>query len=126
MNVPKREFLASIVSSILLNQVPLNCDDSGCPTMSIVIENHNIHGALLDLGASVNLLRFTMYEKLGLRELKPTKMVLQLVDHSMSLPRGMVEDVFIKTREFIFSVDFVVLETEVVLSPENKIPVILG
>ena len=67
-----------------------------------------------------------MYERLGLWELKPTKIILQLVDHSTRLSRGLVEDVLIKVGEFILLVDFVVLETEVVVSPENEIPVILG
>ena len=49
--------------------------------------------ALLDLGASVNLLPFTEYERLGLGELKPTKMVIQLANRSTRLPRGVVEDV---------------------------------
>ena len=97
-----------------------------CPTISIVIGNHNIHQALLDLGASVNLRPFMVYERLGLGELKSTIMVFQLVDRSTRLPRGMVEDVLIKVREFIFSVDFVVLETEDVVSLENKIPEVLS
>jgi len=91
-----------------------------------VVGHHNIHLALLDLGASVNLLPFTVYERLGLAELKPTKVVLQLADCSTRLPRGMAEDVLIKVGEFIFSVDFVVLETKSVLCTENKIPIILS
>ena len=125
-NVPKRAFLTSNVSSIILNQVPLKCQNMGCPTISIVVGNHTIHRALLDLGDSVNLLSFTVYERLGPGELKSTKMVLQLTDCSSRLPRGMVEDVLIKLGKFIYPVDFVVLETKVVVSPKNKISVILG
>lgn len=79
--------------------------------------------ALLDLGAIVNLLPFTVYEKLGLGELKPTKMVLQLADRSTRLPRGVIEDVLLKVGEFIFPVDFIVLETEKVPNIESQIPV---
>jgi len=75
-NVPKRAFLTSNVSSIISNQMPLKCKDPGCPTISITVGNHTIHPALPDLGASVNLLPFTVYESLGLGELKSTKMVL--------------------------------------------------
>ena len=75
-NVPKRAFLTSNVSSIISNQMPLKCKDPGCPTISITVGNHTIHPALPDLGASVNLLPFTVYERLGLGELKSTKMVL--------------------------------------------------
>jgi len=38
----------------------------------------------------------------------------------------LIEDVLVKVGDFIYPVDFVVLETEVVVSPENEIPVILG
>jgi len=58
--------------------------------------------------------------------LKPTKIILQLDDRSTRLLRGMVEDVLIKVGEFIFPVDFVVLETKGLLSTENEMPVILS
>jgi len=114
------------MSSIISNQASLKCKDPGCPIFSIVIGNNNIHEALLDLGASVDLLPFTMCERLGLEELKPTKMVLQLDDDSTMLPREMAEDVFIKVGKFIFPVDFVVLETEVLISRNNEMLAILG
>jgi len=106
--------------------VPLKCKDPGCPTIFIVIGNHNIHRALLDLGPSVNLLPFIVYQRSGLEELKPVKMIFQLADCSWRLARGMIEDVLIKVGEFIFLVDFVVLKTEVMKSSENETPVILG
>ena len=52
--------------------------------------------------------------------------VLQLADHSTRLPRGLVDDALIKAGEFIFLVNFIVLEIEDVVSLENEIPVILG
>ena len=125
-NVPKRAFLTSNVSSIISNQVSLKCKDPSCPTISIVVGNHIIHRALLDLGTSVNFLSFTVYERLGRGEFKSTKMVLQLADRSTRLPRGLIEDVLVKVGDFIYPVDFVVLKTEVVVSPENEIPIILG
>jgi len=72
-----------------------------CPTIFIVIGDQLIYRALLDLGASVNLIPFTEYERLGLGELKPTKMVIQLDDRSTRLPRGIVEDMLIRVGEFI-------------------------
>ena len=75
-NAPKRAFLDSKVSSIISNQVGIKCRDSGCPTISIMIGHHNIRRAFPDLRASVNLLTFAVYERLGFGELKPTKMVL--------------------------------------------------
>ena len=72
------------------------------------------------------MLPFTEYERLGLGELKPTKMVIQLADRSTTLPRGVVEDVLIRVGEFIYPVDFIVLETEKVANEANQMPVILG
>ena len=67
--------------------------DPGCPTISIAIEDQLIHRALLDSGANVNLTLFTKYERLELGELKPIEMVIQLVDRSIRLPRGIIENV---------------------------------
>ena len=49
--------------------------------------------ALLDLGTSDNLIPFSVYQKLGLGELKPTSVTLQLADRSVRESRGIVDDV---------------------------------
>jgi hypothetical protein len=71
-----------------------------------------IERALLDLGASVNLLPYSVYLQLGLEELKPTSMTLQLADRYVKIPRGIVEDVLIKVDKFYFPMDFIVLDIE--------------
>ena len=63
---------------------------------------------------------------MGLGELKPTKTILQLAYRSTRAPKGLVEDVLIKVGEFIYPVDFVLLETESVTNPDAQILVILG
>ena len=87
--MPKKAFLASSASSIIFHQIQMKYKDPGCPNISIVIGDQFIPRALLDLGASVNLLPFTEYERLELGDLKPTKMVIQLADRLTRLPRGM-------------------------------------
>jgi len=74
--VPKKIFLTSSANSILSHQISGKYKDLDCPTVSIVIGDQLIHITLLDLGASVNLIPFTEYERLELGELKPTKMVI--------------------------------------------------
>ena len=78
------------------------------------------------MGASVNLIYFIEYERLGLGELKPTKMVIQLADRSTRLPRDIVEDMLIRVGEFIYPVDFVVVETERVSNIACQVPMILA
>jgi hypothetical protein len=77
-------------------------------------------------GTSVNLLPYSVYLQLGLGELKPTSMTLQLTDRSVKVPQGIVEDVLIKVGKFYFPVDFIMLDTELVLNLCSEILVILG
>jgi hypothetical protein len=63
---------------------------------------------------------------LGLRELKPTKVVLQLTDQCIRKPRGIVEDVLVRIHKFYFPVDFIVLNTKPISHASNHILVILG
>ncbi|RVW59887.1 hypothetical protein CK203_100542 [Vitis vinifera] len=68
--------------------------------------------ALLDLGASVNLLPYSVYKQLGLGELKPTAITLSLADRSVKIPRGVIEDVLVQVDNFYYPVDFVVLDID--------------
>jgi hypothetical protein len=62
----------------------------------------------------------------GLGELKPTKVVLQLADRSVVIPRGIVEDVLVQVDKFYFPMDFIVLDTQPVAQSSTEVPVILG
>ena len=100
--------------------------DPGSPTISVNIGGTCIDKALLDLGASVNLLPYSVYKELGLGELKPTNITLSLADRSVKIPKGIVEDVLVKVDKFYYPVDFVVLDTEPIASGPNHVPIILG
>ena len=63
---------------------------------------------------------------MGLGEHKPTNITLSLVDRSVKIPKGIVEDVLIKVDKFYYPVDFVVLDTELIASGPNHVPIILG
>ena len=100
--------------------------DPGSPTISVNIGGTCIDKALLDLGASVNLLPYSVYKQLGLGELKPTNITLSLADRSVKIPKGIVEDVLVKVGKFYYPVDFVVLDTEPIAVGPNHVPIILG
>ncbi|XP_026459761.1 uncharacterized protein LOC113360469 [Papaver somniferum] len=125
-NVQKKAFLTEQISSILQHNTPPKYKDPGCPTISCIIGDFMIKQALFDLGASVNLLPFSVYEQLGLGELKPTSVTLQLADISVKVPRGIVENVLIQIDKFYYPVDFIVLDTQPVANASKEIPVILG
>ena len=100
--------------------------DPGCPTISVNIGGTCVEKALLDLGASVNLLSYSMYKQLGLGELNPTSITLSLTDRSIKIPKGTVEDVLMQVDKFYYPVDFVVLDTEPATTGANYVPIILG
>jgi len=125
LNVKKKAFLVEQVSVILQNNNALKYKDTGCPIISCFIGEHKIERALLDLGANVNLLSYSVFQSLNLGELKPTFVTLLLADRSVKLPRGIVEDVLVQVDKFIYHVDFFVLDTQPVEAC-NSIPVILG
>jgi hypothetical protein len=125
-NVPKKAFMTKQVSAILQCKLPLKYKDPGCPVITCMKGFSQIEWALLDLGASVNLLPYSIYVQLRLGELKPTSMTLQLADRSVKIPWGIVEDVLIKVDKFYFLVDFIVLDTVPVQVVGSEIPMILG
>ena len=100
--------------------------DPGSPTISVNIGGTCIDKALLDLGASVNLLPYSVYRQLGLGELKPTNITISLADRSVKILKGIVEDVLVKVDKFYYPVDFVVLHTEPIAIGPNHVPIILG
>ena len=100
--------------------------DPGSPTISVNIGGTCIEKALLDLGASVNLLPYSVYKHLGLGELKPTNITLSLADRSVKIPKGIIKDVLVKVDKFYYPIDFVVHDTEPIENRPNHVPIILG
>jgi hypothetical protein len=125
-NIPKKAFMTKLVSAILQYKLPLKYKDLGCPTITFMTGVSQIERALLDLGASMNLMSYSVYLQLGLGEMKPTSMTLQLTDRPVKIPRGIVEDVLIKVDKFYFPIDFIVLDMELIQVVGTEIPMILG
>ncbi|GJR50198.1 reverse transcriptase domain-containing protein [Tanacetum coccineum] len=64
----------------------------------------------------------SVWKKLSLPELTPTRMTLELADRSVAHPKGVAEDVFVKVGKFYFPADFVVVDYDV----DPRVPLILG
>ena len=126
LSVNKEAFMTEQSTSLIRNNFPLKYKDPRSPTISIVVGNSKLGHALVDLGASVNLLPYSIYVDLGLGELVPTNITLQLADRSVKMPRGIVKDVLVQVDKFYFLVDFVVLDTQPMVNQGTQFPVILG
>nr|KYP35333.1 hypothetical protein KK1_043639 [Cajanus cajan] len=109
-------------SAIIQKSLPQKSRDPGSFTLPVSIGNLSVGKALLDLGASVNLMPLSMLKKIGEVEVRPTRMTLQLADRSIKLPHGIVEDMIVKVDKFMFPVDFVVMDME----EDVEVPLILG
>ncbi|KAL6313707.1 hypothetical protein AAG906_010126 [Vitis piasezkii] len=126
LNVNKKAFLTEQVSVVIQCKSPLKYKDPGCPTISVMIGGKVVEKALLDLGASVNLLPYSVYKQLGLGELKSTSITLSLADRLVKIPRGIIEDVLVQVDNFYYPIDFVVLDTDPLVKEANYVPIILG
>ena len=126
LGIEKKAFLTEQVSAIIQSKTPVKYKDPGSPTILVNIGRTCIDKALLDLGASVKLLPYSVYKQLSLGELKPTNITLSLADRSMKIPKGIVEDVLVKVEKLYYPVDFVVLDTEPIANGPNHVPIILG
>ena len=125
LGIEKKAFLTEQVCAIIQSRNPVKYKDPGSPTISVNIGGNCIDKSLLDLGASVNLLPYSVYKQLGLGELKPTNITLSLADRSVKIPKGIVEDVLVKIDKFYYPVDFVVPDTEPIANEPNHVPIIL-
>ncbi|XP_057811624.1 uncharacterized protein LOC131025855 [Salvia miltiorrhiza] len=103
-------------SAILQRKLLVKIKDPGSFTIACMIGDQHFGKALCDLGTSINLMPLSIFKKLAIGELKPTSMVLQMADRSVTYPRG------IEVGDFIFPADFVVLDIE----DDKNIPLILG
>ncbi|GKD90362.1 hypothetical protein Tco_1365869 [Tanacetum coccineum] len=99
-------------STVLLNKLPSKEKDPGSFTIPYDIRHLHINNALADLAASISLMPYMMYEKLGLGEPKPTRMSLELADRPFLATAQEMIDVFNKkitmrvgNEEVIFDVD---------------------
>ncbi|RDY12472.1 hypothetical protein CR513_02730, partial [Mucuna pruriens] len=68
--------------------------------------------AMLDLGASINVISTSIYKSLNFGDLEPTGMTIQLAKKSVVEPFGVLEDVLVQVNELIFPADFYMLDME--------------
>ncbi|KAL5539173.1 hypothetical protein UlMin_044786 [Ulmus minor] len=118
----EKVMLTEECSAILQRKLPQKLKDPGSFTIPCTIGDFEFDKVLCDLGASINLMPLSIFRKLGLGEVKPTTVTLQLADRSIKHPRGIIEDVLVKVDKFIFPADFIVLDME----EDREVPLILG
>ncbi|GJU01025.1 reverse transcriptase domain-containing protein [Tanacetum coccineum] len=99
-------------SAVILNKLPKKLRDPGRFLIPCEFSGINTCNALADLGASINLMPYSVWKNISLPELTPTCMTLELADRSISEPIGIAEDVYVTVGKFQFPADFVVVDFE--------------
>nr|GFA33345.1 hypothetical protein [Tanacetum cinerariifolium]GFA33368.1 hypothetical protein [Tanacetum cinerariifolium] len=95
---------------VLLYKIPIKGRDPMSFTIPCIIGSQAIDKALADLGASISLMPYSMFSRLEMRELKPTRMCIELANKMTQYPQGIDENVPVKIDKFAFSVDFLILD----------------
>ncbi|XP_070661948.1 uncharacterized protein [Malus domestica] len=113
------------VSAVLQRKLPPKCKDPGSFTIPCVIGNTRFEKCMLDLGASINVMPYSIYASMNLGELKQDGVIIQLADRSNAYPKGVLEDVLVQVNHLIFPADFYVLEMED-SSHAPSLPILLG
>ncbi|CAN6691852.1 unnamed protein product [Malus baccata var. baccata] len=113
------------VSAILQRKLPPKCKDPGSFTIPCVIGNTRFESAMLDLGASINVMPYSIYASMNLGELKNDGVIIQLAYRSNAYPKGVLEDVLVQVNHLIFPADFYVLEMDE-SNHAPSLPILLG
>ncbi|XP_023743433.3 uncharacterized protein LOC111891605 [Lactuca sativa] len=113
------------VSAMLQKRLPQKCKDPGVFTVRCKLGNLHVPQAMLDLGASMNVLPYSIFKTLNIGTLKKTGVIIQLADRSLVHPKGVLEDVLVQVNELVFPADFYVLDMDDDDSP-NLSSILLG
>ena len=111
------------MSAVFQRKLPPKCQDPDVFSVPCKIRNICFDKAMLDLGASINVMPRSIYDKLNLGELKKTGIVIQLADRSNAYPDGVLEDVLVQVNELVFPANFYVMN---IGEACHDIPILLG
>ncbi|GJT64952.1 reverse transcriptase domain-containing protein [Tanacetum coccineum] len=102
----------------LSKALPRKEKDPGSFTLPCFFNNMCFNKALADLGASVSVMPYSTYTTIGLRDLFPTKLIVELADRIVKQPKGITENVLVGIDKFTLPVSFIILD----ISEDFKTP----
>ncbi|XP_070022152.1 uncharacterized protein [Nicotiana sylvestris] len=119
INVPLVESFDQI-NAIVHSMAP-KLEYPGAFTIPCTIASAEFTKALCDLGASINLMPYSVFKTLGIEQPRPTSMRLKTTDRTMKRPLEIIEDVLVRVDKFILQANFIFLDCEV----DYEVPIIL-
>ncbi|XP_009802267.1 uncharacterized protein LOC107803579 [Nicotiana tabacum] len=114
--------LTRTCSAVVTRPIDEKLSDPGSFTIPCTIGSYVFAKVLYYLGANINLMPLSIDKRLGIERARPTSMLLQLADRMLKRPSGVLDDVLVQDGNFVFPIDFVILDYQV----HKEIPIILG
>ncbi|XP_070023348.1 uncharacterized protein [Nicotiana sylvestris] len=108
--------------SVIVHSIAPKLEDPGAFTIPCTIGSADFAKALCDLGASINLMPYSVFKTLEIGQPRPTSMRLQMADRTMKRPLGIIDNVLVHVDKFILPSDFVILDFKV----DYEVPINLG
>ncbi|XP_023746053.2 uncharacterized protein LOC111894203 [Lactuca sativa] len=112
-------------SAVLQRKLPPKCKDPGMFTVPCKIGDVTFSSAMLDLGSSINVMSYSVYESMNVGPLSETGVIISLADKSSVFPRGVLEDVLVQVNQLVFLADFYVIDLDEQVSSKSGI-ILLG
>ncbi|XP_073120642.1 uncharacterized protein [Henckelia pumila] len=109
-------------SAVLKDKFPRKSQDPGSFSIPCQIGSLSFENVLCDLCWGINLMSYSIAQKLGVENIEPTAISIKFADGSIKYPRGVVENVLVKIDKLIFPVDFFILD----MDKDCEVPLILG
>ncbi|KAJ9568340.1 hypothetical protein OSB04_004306 [Centaurea solstitialis] len=113
------------VSAVFQKKLPPKCKDPGVFTIPCKLGNVTINRAMLDLGASINVMPYSIFNILNVGSLQEIGVIIQLADRSLVHPKGVLEDLLVQVNELVFPADFYVVDMEEDSHPKST-SILLG
>ncbi|XP_070043065.1 uncharacterized protein [Nicotiana tomentosiformis] len=108
--------------SEIVHSITSKLEDTGAFIIPCTFGSAEFAKSLCNLGASINLMPYSVFKTLGIGKPRTTYMRLQMDDRTMKRPLGVIEDVLVCVFKFIILADFIILDCEV----DYEVPIILG
>ena len=120
--IPEAEISTMLANYTFKGGIPKKLGDPWVPTIPCSIKRNYVKTALCDLGAGVSVMPLSLYRRLDLNKLTPTKISLQMADKSTAIPVGICEDVPVVVANVTILTDFVILD----IPEDDSMSIILG
>eukprot|EP00253_Pinus_taeda_P025718 PITA_25718 len=106
---PRVQVVGTLSDLLSGKETPIKYEDPSNPIVTVQIYGKTLTNALVDLGASINILTTSTCQKLGITSAVTTSTLLELADRSVVRPEGILHDVMVSVDSWEYPTDFLII-----------------